>query len=731
MRIERLRIRNFGCLRDVELEFDPGMNVIRGSNEAGKSTLQAAIIAALFYRPDTTDRSIVGRASWSGGEPYRLDMTLAAGEKTWTIEKDFAARTARLAGGDDVSHGPKAVQAALSELLGLSSEDLFTSTAFVMQEELAAIGDGREEIGDLLQRRVTGGADDVAAQDILSELDDDIASMQRGVDRPAPRNPGPIKLATTRLEQAQQDLAVADGELTDLHAAQDALAAATQREEELNEQLRVERELLDRMTARKEAEEELRAAKKEYARLDELIQAAQKLQKEAEDAEAAAAELAHIAEKGPAALESIEGVERTAERERGRAEELRAAIERLEQEAAAAPKPMPLVNPLTVAGLVLVGVGVTLGFAVTPWAFVGAAVGGALLAYGVAKARLRPPIDYDARLGELREELSEAEGAIARFAEEIASTLSDLDCESRDDLTAKLQRAQQHASTAEAKRSELRGLLGAETVESLRTLRGEQWHRRESAEERLAADELSAVAVSQREHVRLEQQIGELERELRSVQKTKTQNAVVVERASVEPEQIAGLREAVGAAREHLANEHRRLEVYKLVREVLREAQEETLSRAAAHLGPRTGELVAEITRGRYDAVRIDETTLDIFVFSPGKGEEIPVQSGARTGGHELSCATRAQVFFAARLALAELLWPSDPPPLLLDDPFVTFDPERRRAAAAMLLQLAERTQVMLFTCSGVYDHLGRLITLTETGPSEAKRHGDEDALLA
>ncbi|MFQ5808164.1 MAG: AAA family ATPase [Armatimonadota bacterium] len=727
MRLERLHVRNFGCLRDRKLEFAPGVNVIRGPNEAGKSTLQAAIIAALFRRPDTTDRGILSRASWGAGETYRLDMTLAAGGKTWRIEKDFAARTARLACGEEVWQGPKTVQSVLGDRLGLSSDDLFTSTAFVMQEELAAIGEGRQEIGDLLQRRVTGGADDVAVQNVLAQLDDEIATMWRGMERPAPRNPGAIRVATTRLEEAQGALSKAQEELRDLHTTQDALAEATEREAELAEELAVEQELLKRMEERQKAEEELADADGEYKRLDKLIQTAQKLEQEASEAEAAAGALAEIAEKGPAALESIDALERTAERERGRAEQVEGEIDRLEEEAAAAPKPWPIVNPLTVAGAVLVALGVVLGIAVKPWMLAAAAVGLALLAYGVAKSRVRPPMNYDARLGELREELSEAEAAIARAADEIASTLGDLGCDSRDDLAERLRQAQEHANVAEAKRSELRGLLGGETMESLLSEQRKQLHRCDDAEERLSSEELAAVAFSPREHVELQRKIVGLEQELQSVQKTKTESTVVVGRGEVEPEEVAGLREAVASAEERLANEERRLEVYRLVREVLAEAEEETLSRAAEQLGPRTGELLAEVTRGRYDTVRIDETSLDISVFSRQKNEQIPVQAGSA----ELSCATREQIFLAARLALAELLWPTDPPPLLLDDPFVTFDTERRRAAAAMLQQFAEGTQVMLFTCSGFYDNLGRVITLTEAEPSEPRRHGEEDTLLA
>jgi len=478
MRLARLRIRNFGCLRDENLEFAPGVNIIRGPNEAGKSTLQAAIIAALFHRPDTQDQSILGRASWAASEAQRLDMTLVAGEKTWTIEKDFVARKARLASGETVCEGAKAVQDALGEHLGLNSEELFTSTAFVRQDELAAIGEGREDIGELLQRRVTGGADDVAAQNVIGSLEDEIATMQRGVDRPAPKNPGPIRLAMTRLEEARAALAEGEEELQGLHGAQDDLAGATARAEELEEQLGVDRALLERMAARIEAQDAFDEAD---AALERLIQDAQRLEKEAADAEAAAAELGEIADKGPEALKEIDGLERTSERESGRAEQLQGNIERLEREEEAAPKPWPLVNGLTVAGVVVVVLSAVLGIVVMPWAFAGGAVGVALLAYGVAKSRVRPPVDYDARLGELRDELREADGSIESAGDGIASALAGLGCGSREELAGKLEQAREHANAAEATRRELGGKLGDETVESLEGKQREARYGREDA----------------------------------------------------------------------------------------------------------------------------------------------------------------------------------------------------------------------------------------------------------
>lgn len=64
-----------------------------------------------------------------------------------------------------------------------------------------------------------------------------------------------------------------------------------------------------------------------------------------------------------------------------------------------------------------------------------------------------------------------------------------------------------------------------------------------------------------------------------------------------------------------------------------------------------------------------------------------------------LSQGTRDTVALAVRLALAETALADGEAPLLLDDPLVDMDPERRVAAAAAIAEYASRHQVVLFTC--------------------------------
>ena len=78
MRLSRIELPAFGCLRDFQAQLAPGLNLFHGLNEAGKSTLQQAVLALLygFYdqdraRPDETARHDRFRP-WAGGDYHGL-----------------------------------------------------------------------------------------------------------------------------------------------------------------------------------------------------------------------------------------------------------------------------------------------------------------------------------------------------------------------------------------------------------------------------------------------------------------------------------------------------------------------------------------------------------------------------------------------------------------------------------------------------------------------------------
>ena len=103
MRIVKAHIDGFGTFRDVDFEFAPGLSVIFGPNEAGKSTLHEFLIGMLYglKKPDQPHRRAFEEAferyrPWKG-KVYggRLQYELAGGE-CFEVYRRFGRRSEQL-----------------------------------------------------------------------------------------------------------------------------------------------------------------------------------------------------------------------------------------------------------------------------------------------------------------------------------------------------------------------------------------------------------------------------------------------------------------------------------------------------------------------------------------------------------------------------------------------------------------------------------------------------------
>jgi len=75
--VEKLKIQNYKCFRDFEIEFNDGISIIVGNKEEGKSTileaLQLALSGMLNGRTLFTDvyESLFNKDAWrTGGDGY-------------------------------------------------------------------------------------------------------------------------------------------------------------------------------------------------------------------------------------------------------------------------------------------------------------------------------------------------------------------------------------------------------------------------------------------------------------------------------------------------------------------------------------------------------------------------------------------------------------------------------------------------------------------------------------
>jgi uncharacterized protein YhaN len=96
----------------------------------------------------------------------------------------------------------------------------------------------------------------------------------------------------------------------------------------------------------------------------------------------------------------------------------------------------------------------------------------------------------------------------------------------------------------------------------------------------------------------------------------------------------------------------------------------------------------------------------------------------------QLSQGTLDQVYLAARLGLVRLVTGDRRPPLIFDDPFVTFDDARAARALDMLHELVGDFQVIYLTTSERYDAAADKVVVLE-GPTATDAGADAAAAIA
>ena len=95
MHIEAVHLHGFGRLAGREFRFGPGLTVVHGPNEAGKSTLHAALSAALFGlvgggRRKKDDTARIDRfRPWDGARYAATADVVAASGRRLRLEWDF------------------------------------------------------------------------------------------------------------------------------------------------------------------------------------------------------------------------------------------------------------------------------------------------------------------------------------------------------------------------------------------------------------------------------------------------------------------------------------------------------------------------------------------------------------------------------------------------------------------------------------------------------------------
>lgn len=647
---------------DGTLSFSDGLNVFCAPNESGKSTW-CALLRTVLYGISTSERPRAGFLPdktrflpWSG-KPLFGSLTLEKDGRTMILERSstpgglfkvfsaiYADSGVSVPGLDGANAGNK--------LIGVGAE-VFTKT-LMCQGSVMALSESAE-----LERRIfalSGGGEEEG-----SALEADARLAAWGRERNFNNRIGSIPRLSAEIAALERGIE----------------SAQALNKEEIKLKIRIS---------------ELERDKDEAERLCGAfgrMAAAQRRERALEAkkaAQAARAEFENYCAKetifdGRADRDKVSRARERFERAAAAEAELKAAeaafateTDRFERAPARRNK-----RPFF-AGLFFTAVALILGIAL-PYVVFYAIAGGLLLASSALLIFTKPHKSPEARV---RLESAQAALHLARTrfntlrseAESAALALGETTAEGLALLYEKIERAESLRRTAE---------LAAERAAALEASLPKEPDAPLSAEdEKLLADGMT----EEQSRFNLSEITHEYDAAVRELAR--------LEGRIASGKNITELAAALDADRGELAAAEFEFSAISAAREALSTAAEELSRRMTPSLNARAAEIFTGLTGDRYDRLTV------------GRGFETAVSpaGGALVPPVYLSSGAYDLLYLSLRLALSEMAFEGELPPLILDDICVMLDDERAEKVMELLAGLAASRQIILFTCRSRDEHL-------------------------
>ena len=729
MRITRLQLKNVRRHLDLDLALAPGLTVVRGPNESGKSTIQRAIELGLTRRCTSGSTDLDGIRSWNSGDDDRpwvrmeFEQEDDDGVRTGTLEKSFRGSrgTVKLVHDGETITDPARADEALAEITGVPTEAFYRSTASVRHHELDGLARDEAALRDRLQASISGA--DRGTRGARRKLERALFELNTKGDK----NPGRLKSAEANLATATAALRNGESALGQLERDRDSLAQAREDRGLAEADLAEQRSMLEKARLAERLISERDQARERFERYSTAVDVSDQIE---------TLEASHPSTTGLPALRDSLAKVRAADL---RIREIKAALAGEVEVQFEIKVPTPSAwRPTAIAAVAVIVLALAIVVAgqlnllprelatITIRALgntieiPGASVLAALLVLfgvGLAIAGRRQRIraqdmrkNKDMRSQEIERRLrgrSMLEHELQMEEISLTNLLAALELPDLAAVEALVAAEEEHIGSILRLRAQLEGLVGREPTETLPELRDKA--ALDVEQKSGALEQLGPIAREPRARERLEVAVADADRAVSLARDSESLAKARVEQNPVDAEEVAGHEERAAMWTEQLTTLQRRLRVYEATLRTLDAAEKATLRTATRYLERRMVVDVDRVTAGRYRRVQVDDENLALRVWAPERGDWVDVST--------LSQGTLDTVYLAARIGLVRLVTGDRRPPLVLDDPFVTLDDERARRALELLRDISTDFQVIYLTTSDRYDPTADAVVVLE-GPT-------------
>ncbi len=659
MKLKQVHIGGFGGLSDCKKEFESGLNVIYGENGAGKSSF-LAFLKTCLYGFETKGREKY--FPWNGTAPHGSMIFEQDGEWLYQVTFGKTKKGDKITFCNNLTGEERAKPESLGRELFSMGGETFSKTACVTQGQLMIKKDDKDEIAEKLANLEQTGESQVSYGACVKTLTTMLSKLRNRRGDGGLLNQAEQKVLEFREQEQMMQEKIAQG------------AQNYRRIQEIEQEM----ESLGKMERQWESfekSEQKRLCQEYQEKLDRLFQLSEGTDEEYERYEV-------TARKWEQEEETLRLLKEQ-ETEIVKPEPVLCTQEEFSRVMAGKKRPLGLLT----TSIILAVVFTLCGVLVTPWCYIPSvfSVVGAVFfairkteppweAYGCRSSEefsqkysqsLEQQSAYDGAMKQQKKRQEQME-VLVKNIEKYKEEGKQLNCLSPGELFSLC--SQRRNRQAERKSA----LAQIKTYEELLTnvLAGK------TMEEVCEAEETERPALTKEE---LHQKQLELARETEQLE-AKQQH--LYEEA---PETLTACRLEWEQKRDEY---HKKEQVLQVTLEVLEQAYLQMEQQFGSSLNQRAGELLEQMTQGKYSQVRISKD------FSVKLTEDSQTHSLEQFSGGVFD-----QTYLAFRLAMLELM--ETEAPLFLDDVLMQYDDARAKETMIALEEYALRTdtQILLFTC--------------------------------
>ncbi len=679
MRIDKVEIDAFGKLNNCSYSFLPGINLVYGKNESGKSTL-CEFILAMFYgipnesKKNGTDMPVRKKYRPWTGDTFggRVYFTADDGKK-YVIERSFKATKrgdkATLRNADTWEEVGDAENAG-EKFFGLSREG-FLRTLYVRSLGADSLKTDDGEIMSRLSNLETSGDEDVSYSKIINIMEKDIFALRTKTGRG-----GKIAALEDKITALKNEKTISAMTFEALDNSAEEVRVLNQRIEQKEKEAK---NLEQKYQTALQHEEYI--SYKKLAETKNLI--TNRIKTETEKLSNLKLQLEKIDEtKETVSAEKVNRA-RTLETKKLMAEQ---RVEKLKSFTPETKKSGAALIFLILGTLVLIaGVFTDIVIAAVV-AVISFAVAAALIIIQrnkEDKAHKEKQENIEAALRELKEIETELEEIFSPYNVTVS-----------DELSALFVSYQSIAQTKESLEKQI-----DECQKEVRTLE-------ENIPQEVVKTEFSEEAIDYSGEAAKEifEKISQLKSESKGISEQAHEISVRLAKETAEIRNQEEIDREINDAEEELKTCEERYNSLMKAAEWLNMAHTEIKNNFAPRLNSKASEFLRLLTNERYGDIRAN----DAF------GINLKSTVGEIVEAECMSRGTYDLMYIALRFASMSVLTDGKIPPVILDDAFSQLDDERLLSAVKLITSDNEFSQILLFTCHENYKEVLKNFNITE-----------------